>query len=129
MWIINDINIDLDASFIDKSSNCNLPNIMKLCPVDKNDCQEIAVIGYNKEQDKCTVYQDIKYSLYDEGYDYRKLPIIDESKKTWINERNDIMKNDKVNLTIENINKCKKSNNKCIVYKTNNEISSYNSLY
>jgi hypothetical protein len=123
------INIDLDASFIDKSSNCNLPNIMKLCPDDKNDCQEIAVIGYNKEQDKCTVYQDIKYSLYDEGYDYRKLPIIDESKKTWINERNDIMKNDKVNLTIENINKCKKSNNKCIVYKTNNEISSYNSLY
>ena len=123
------INVDLDATFIEKSSNCNLPNITKLCPINKKDCQEIAVIGYNKEKDKCTVYQDIKYSLYDEGYDYRKLPVIDESKRTWINEKNDIIKNDKVNLIIDNFNKCKKSNNKCIVYKINDKVSSYNSLY
>jgi len=125
------INIDIDASFIDKSSNCNLPIITKLCPNDKTDCQEIAMIGYNNAKDQCTVYQDIKYSLYDEDYDYRKLPIMggSGSNKTWINEKNDIMKNDKVNLMVDNYNKCKKSNDKCIVYKINDKVSSYDSLY
>ena len=120
---------NLDSTFINKSSNCNLPDVTKLCPNNKKDCQEIAVLGYNNKTDKCTLYQDILYSLHDKGYDYRKLPVINKKKNNWINEKNDILKNDKVDLIINNINKCKKSNDKCIVYKLNNQIASYNSLY
>lgn len=126
--LINDkryVNVNIDKSFLNKCNNCTLSEIKNLCK-DREHCNEVAVIGYDNE--KCHLYQDIKLSLKDDSYDFTKLPEKDNNS-SWINEKDDIIKNDKVDLILENIDKCKKSFEKCVLYKINNKLSSYNSLY
>lgn len=126
------VNVDLDSTFIENSSNCNILDIENRCTdPNKKDCQEVAVIGYNSKNDKCQIYQESKDSLYDqdENIDFRKLPKLNPNNEMWINEKEDIMKNDNVELILDTIKKCKKTNDKCILYKNNGQVSSYNSFY
>ena len=46
-----------------------------------------------------------------------------------VNEREEILKNERVDLANSLLNKCNKISGDCVLYKINGKIYSYNSLY
>ena len=123
------LNIDLDKSFVNRCNSCVTSEIKNLCKGDG--CNYVAVIGYDEQNDKCNLYQDINMSLQSNNnfIDYTKLPIINKGADKWINEKEEILKNDRIDLILDNLIKCEQSYNKCVLYNLNGKQTSYNSLY
>ena len=123
------LNLDLDKSFINRCNSCVTTEIKNLC--NDNNCNYAAIIGFDEENDKCNLYQDIGSGLQSGNnfIDYNKLPAISSRRSQWVNEKEEILKNDKIDLILNNLSKCSKSYNKCVLYNLNGKESSYNSLY
>lgn len=103
-------------------ANSNIPKY----PFCKSDnCNEVIVLGLNKETKETHTFRNIK-NITD--INYNKLPIKNDKNK-WINEKEDILKNSKVDLVLDTYNNCKDYFDKCVLYKVNNEVSSYKYLY
>ena len=117
---------NFDNDITDLIDKCKpLPKVNKLCNKEDNGCQEISAIGLDKGGD-CMMFQD--YSNIFVENNYNKLPI--KNGKNMINEREEILKNERVDLANSVLDKCNKmSNNNCVLYKINSKIYSYNSLY
>lgn len=104
IYMINNnryINFNNDAKNI--IDICNISDINNLCHEDN--CNEVTVLG--NKNNKCILLQDFN--------------ILDN------NDNNH--EDNKIELTKKVLDKCNKIANNCIVYKINNKIYSYNSLY
>jgi hypothetical protein len=118
------INYNNDATNI--IQHCSLPEVPSLCNgVDK--CNEAAVIGLNQEN-KCTLLQDFKLTLPNWNK-YDLLPEQDIDNDKWINEKNEIHRNNKLDLASNLMDKCKMLGSECVMYKINGETYSYNTLF
>ncbi len=105
---------------------CDLSNVQNICD-GKENCQEAAVLGLNKDN-KCILLQDFKLIL--PGWDkYDLLPEMNENDDQWVNEKNEIVKNNKVDLANDLLKKCEMLGSECVMYKINGETYSYNTLF
>jgi len=118
------INYNNDATNI--QNICNpLPDIPTLC--NDNKCNEATVLGLNQDN-KCFILHDFNLTFPDwDKFD--NLPVKNENNDKWVDEKNNILQNDKINTAQNLLEKCKKIGNNCIMYKINGEIYSYNSLF
>lgn len=120
------INLDNYSNLSDSEKNLfinsNIPNY----PFCKSvNCNDVIVLGLNKETKETHIFRSTK-NITDKSYD--KLPVKNDKNK-WVNEKEDILKNSKVDLVLNTYNNCKEYFDKCVLYKVNNEVSSYKYLY
>lgn len=127
--MVNDnryINLDMYTNLSDSEKNLLANSNIPKYPFCKSDnCNEVIVLGLNKETKETHTFRNIK-NITD--INYNKLPIKNDKNK-WINEKEDILKNSKVDLVLDTYNNCKDYFDKCVLYKVNNEVSSYKYLY
>ena len=118
------INYNNDATNV--IQHCSLPEVQNICN-GKEKCNEAAVIGLNQEN-KCILLQDFKLTF--PNWDkYELIAEQDLDNDKWINEKNEIHNNNKINLANELMNKCKMLGSECVMYKINGETYSYNTLF
>ena len=118
------VNYNNDATNV--IQHCSLPEVQNICD-GKDKCNEAAVIGLNKEN-KCILLQDFKLT-FPNWNKYDSLPVQDLDNDKWINEKNEIHNNNKIELANNLLNKCKMLGSECIMYKINGETYSYNTLF
>ena len=120
------LNLDMYTSLSDSEKNLFINSSIPNYPFCKHDkCNEVIVLGLNKETKETHIFRNVK-NINDKNYD--RLPVKNDKNK-WINEKDDILKNSKVDLVLNTYNNCKEYFEKCILYKVNNEDSSYKYLY
>jgi len=118
------VNYNNDATNI--IQHCSLPDVQNICN-GKDKCNEAAVIGLN-EENKCILLQDFKLT-FPNWNKYDLLPVQDLDNDKWLNEKNEIHNNNKIELANNLLDKCKMLGSECIMYKINGETYSYNTLF
>ena len=117
------MNFNNDATEI--LDNCKLTEPVSICN-NQSKCNEASVIGMN-DNDKCFMIQDFNLTLPKwDKYDLLKEK---DDKENWINEKNEINKNNKIDLVNSMLEKCNLVGKNCIIYKINDKTYSYNSLF
>jgi len=118
------VNYNNDATNV--IQHCSLPEVQNICN-GKEKCNEAAVIGLSQEN-KCILLQDFKLTFPNwDKYDLLAEQDLENDK--WINEKNEIHNNNKINLANNLMNKCKMLGSECVMYKINGETYSYNTLF
>ena len=117
------INFNNDATeILDK---CKLTEPVSICN-NRAKCNDASVIGMN-ENDKCFTIQDFNITLPKwDKYDLLKEK---NNKDKWINEKNEINENNKIDLVNSMMEKCNLVGKNCIIHKINGKTYSYNSLF
>jgi len=117
------INFNNDATeILDK---CKITDPISICN-NQNKCNDASVIGINND-DKCFTIQDFNITLPNwDKYDLLKEK---NNKDKWINEKNEINENNKIDLVNSMLEKCNLVATNCIVHKINDKTYSYNSLF
>ena len=109
-------------------THCTLPDTMtKRCDDSMTRCQEAVVVGLNNSNE-CEVFKGVKQT-FPEWDKYDKIPDQDMGAEKWINEKNEIHANNKIDLIDNILDECKMSSTECILYKINGETYSYNTLF
>ena len=117
------MNFNNDATEI--LDNCKLNEPVSICN-NQSKCNEASVIGMN-DNDQCFMIQDFSITLPKwDKYDLLKEK---DDKENWINEKNEINKNNKIDLVNSMLEKCNLVGKNCIIYKINDKTYSYNSLF
>ena len=117
------MNFNNDATEI--LHKCKLNEPVSICN-NQSKCNEASVIGMN-DNDQCFMIQDFSITLPNwDKYDLLKEK---DDKENWINEKNEINKNNKIDLVNSMLDKCNLVGKNCIIYKINDKTYSYNSLF
>lgn len=118
LLVDNDRYINYNNDFTNYLNHKDIPDINYSCTT--NNCQEIVVLGLDKNRN---THEFKNKSIIP------SVPIHDTNKLPYFNEQNEVIKNNLVNIIDEKMDMCKLNDSDCILFKVNNEIYRYNSLY